>query len=144
MQLIYFDTPWKVKFLLLIHNSFNTWAGWLDWRRNSASGLDGESKDQTLPPGWMLDQVSNKYIPSGFILSETKLFWNYASRSSHGDMSLYSCINVIPHDIQFNVNWKPHPPLHILVEKSTYSSAWVSSKTIQLMMTTSHLLKETF
>ena len=31
----------------------------------SIFGLDGWNEDKTLPPGWMLDQVSNKYIPVG-------------------------------------------------------------------------------
>ena len=41
--------------------------GWIGW-----------SKDQTLPPGCMLDQVSMKYNPSGLILfCQTKIILKY-------------------------------------------------------------------
>ena len=57
----------------------------------SIFGLDGWNEDKTLPPGWMLDQVSNKYIPSGWIFSSFTVK-SQASRSNHANaVSLSQC-----------------------------------------------------
>ena len=93
MQLIYFDAPWKIKFLLLIHNSFNTWAGWLDWRRNSASGLNGGSKDQNQPTQISIFLLVGFYsVWDKIILKLRFRVKSQASRSNHANaVSLSQC-----------------------------------------------------
>ena len=93
----------------------------------SIFGLDGWNEDKTLPPGWMLDQVSNKYIPSGWIFSSFTVK-SQASRSNHANaVSLSQChgytltdIWVCPPNICYTPQYQIYGRLKTLIWKHVF------------------------